>query len=433
MAPLAELDAVALAVSGGSDSMALMVLTARWRDRFARDSCPHIVVLSLDHGLRQESSEDCERVKFWAGLRGFAHTTLRWEEPKPESGIQNAARNARYHLMATWCKKHGVDHLVTAHTHDDQAETVLMRLARGTGIDGLAGMAPVSRLNGLTILRPLLKVSRDWLRDVLVAVGQPWIEDPSNADSRFERVRLRNIWPQLEALGMTRKALLRTAMRARAASTALETIAVKFLVENVRLWDGGFCTVEPSCLSDMPEEIVLRMMQIVLAQVSGMTHLPRHEALKRVTDWVIGEHSGALTVFGCLVARRRRWIFVVREIGRMSSLPVMLSPGHDIIWDRRFRVGLAGRDMASGLKIWSIAPLGRDGRAQLKSKETVRRMPAFVAYPLPALWRGKRLIAVPHLGYNASPTVAVNTEFLRTHPMRKMPLWRVVDGHHNGF
>jgi len=170
---------VALAVSGGSDSIAMMRLAADW----ARTNHPGLVlsVLTVDHGLRPEATGEAVRVGQWAAEMGLPHQLLRWtDEPKPVSGIQARARAARYGLMAAWCRSNEAGALLTAHTLDDQAETVLMRLSRTMSPESLAGIHPVGGWEGLPLLRPLLRVRRQALRDWLASVGQAWIDDPSN-------------------------------------------------------------------------------------------------------------------------------------------------------------------------------------------------------------------------------------------------------------
>ena len=186
--PLLSYDHLALAVSGGSDSVALMVLAARWVQSQA--DAPNVTVLTVDHGLRPASAEEAAQVGRWARALGLDHAILGWRGAKPSSGLQAAAREARYALMSDWCLEHGAAAIVTAHTANDQAETVMMRLARGSGVDGLAGMMRET-LAPWPVLRPLLGVTRARLRAVLTAAGHDWIDDPSNDDTAFERIRMR--------------------------------------------------------------------------------------------------------------------------------------------------------------------------------------------------------------------------------------------------
>ncbi|MCP5371685.1 MAG: tRNA lysidine(34) synthetase TilS [Hyphomicrobiales bacterium] len=188
---------LAVALSGGADSLALTLLADAW----ARERRGRVTALTVDHGLRPDSGAEARTVAAWMAARGIAHQVLPWTGPKPAAGVQAAARTARLALLAGRCRELGILHLLLAHHLDDQAETVLMRLGRGSGPDGLAAMAPVLAAAETRLLRPLLTVPGARLRALLAAAGQGWIEDPSNADTRFERVRLRRRLAQRRATG----------------------------------------------------------------------------------------------------------------------------------------------------------------------------------------------------------------------------------------
>jgi tRNA(Ile)-lysidine synthetase, N-terminal domain len=225
----------ALAVSGGADSVALMHLVRRWMRRAevpsklpdGRDS---VVVVTVDHGLRPQSAEDARRVTEQARRLGYRAATLKWEGEKPRTGIQEAARSERYRLLQSFVVEEAGEprSLVTAHHQDDQAETLLMRLARGSGIDGLAGMRPRSEAHGLVVVRPLLGMPKARLLVTLEAAGETWIEDPSNESEKFERVRWRNAQPALAALGLTSESVALSARRLARARDALERAADEF-------------------------------------------------------------------------------------------------------------------------------------------------------------------------------------------------------------
>ena len=189
---------LALAVSGGSDSMALLRLVAAWRNE------RYVTVLTVDHGLRPDSAKEALQVSAWCMGLGLPHVTLAWQGPKPATGLQVKARAVRYDLMTDWCRAHGVAWLLTAHTMDDQAETVLMRLVRTTSFDSLSGIPEMGEWKGIGLFRPLLGERREGLRAFLNHLGQPWIDDPSNADERFERVRIRKALPMLAELSSNR-------------------------------------------------------------------------------------------------------------------------------------------------------------------------------------------------------------------------------------
>jgi tRNA(Ile)-lysidine synthase len=172
---------IAVAVSGGPDSLALTILADRW----ARERGGQLTALTVDHRLRPESAHEARIVGEWLAGRGIAHHVLVWDEAKPKTGIQEAARAARYRLLAGWCRAQGCLHLLTAHHREDQVETHLIRRRAGSGADGLAGMSAVREMAGLRLVRPLLAVPKARLIAALEGEGQPFISDPSNLNPDF--------------------------------------------------------------------------------------------------------------------------------------------------------------------------------------------------------------------------------------------------------
>jgi tRNA(Ile)-lysidine synthase len=264
-ADLSDHPALVLAVSGGPDSTALLVLAARWRKALRRG--PKLVAITIDHGLRPESRREAAAVKRLAQSLGVSHQTLRWTGRKPSTGLQQAARLARYRLLAAAATKAGARHVVTAHTLDDQAETVLIRLARGSGIGGLAAMArsapvPVEGASGISIVRPLLGVPKARLVATLRKAGIPYAEDPTNLDMRFTRARLRAAMPALEREGLVPQRLALLAKRARRADAALEAAVAQAVTELApEPWPRlGPITFPAGRYADLPSEVALRLL-----------------------------------------------------------------------------------------------------------------------------------------------------------------------------
>src|ERR1700675_120844 len=170
--------AIVLAISGGPDSVALMWLMARWRRAFTRG--PRLIAVTVDHGLRTEAAREARDVKRLAKSLDLPHQTLRWTGPKPRTGLPAAARAARYRLLAQAARKHGATHVLNAHTRDDQAETLLMRMVRGSGIAGLAAMARESEREGVVLARPFLNVSKSRLIATLAKADIGYADDPTN-------------------------------------------------------------------------------------------------------------------------------------------------------------------------------------------------------------------------------------------------------------
>src|SRR6202166_1258528 len=215
--------AIVLAVAGGPDSIALMWLAARWRRALARG--PRLLAVTVDHGLRAEAAAEARDVKRLARTLDLPHRTLRWSGTKPKTGLPAAARAARYRLLAQAARAAGATHILTAHTRDDQAETLLMRMLRGSGIAGLAAMARESERDGLLLARPLLEVPKSRLVATLKKARIGFADDPTNRDVRFTRPRLRTLMPALAAEGGDARNLARLAARLARANAAVEVLA----------------------------------------------------------------------------------------------------------------------------------------------------------------------------------------------------------------
>jgi tRNA(Ile)-lysidine synthase len=268
LAPLSRFPRVALAVSGGPDSVALMHLAAAQCQ--ARDGGPALSVLTVDHGLRAVSREEAERVGRMAASLGLPRAILVWEnEGARSASFQARARAARYDLMAAYCHAHDIPALVTAHTLDDQAETFLMRLKRGSGLDGLAAIPERGAWAGIAVIRPLLEVPKARLVATLEAAGISFVSDPSNGDPRFERARVRGGADALAALGLTSEALALSARRLRRARAALDDIAQDFLAANSEISEAGYAVIDRQALEVAPHEIALRALSQLIGAVGG--------------------------------------------------------------------------------------------------------------------------------------------------------------------
>ena len=284
---LEDLPGFVVAVSGGPDSTALLLLAARWAKRLKKP--PRLLAVTIDHGLRAEAKAEAAAVKRLARQFDVPHRTLRWRGVKPASGLQEAAREARYGLLAQAVARAGLAHVLTAHTLDDQAETVLFRLARGSGLTGLAGMAPVALLPGIErhdrifLVRPLLGVPKSRLIATLRAARIAFGEDPSNSDPRFTRARLRGVMPALAREGLDAHGLSRLAARMRRAETALEfAVAAAHAALAPPPWpDRGPIAFERTSFAELPAEVALRLLgrAITHAGDEGPVELGKLEAL----------------------------------------------------------------------------------------------------------------------------------------------------------
>jgi tRNA(Ile)-lysidine synthase len=300
--------ALVLAVSGGPDSIALMWLAARWRSTLSRG--PRLVAVTVDHGLRAEAAREARQVKRLARALKLQHRTMRWTGAKPGSGLPAAARAARYRLLANAAQESGATHILTAHTRDDQAETLLMRLFRGSGIAGLAAMAPQSERDGVRLARPFLNIPKSQLVATLQKARIAFADDPTNRDMNFTRPRIRAVMPLLAAEGGDARNLARLASRLGRANVAIEVLvdgAERYLALRDRqaaslkaraVLSGETAvgkTFEAAAFAAMPEEIRLRLLLRAIDRVGheGPAELGKVEALLSVLD-----HAQAKTHFG---------------------------------------------------------------------------------------------------------------------------------------
>jgi tRNA(Ile)-lysidine synthase len=376
---------VALAVSGGSDSTALMWLVARWAGALVHP--PKISVLTVDHGLRPEAAGECARVADWAKALRLAPHILTWKGPKPESGLQAGARALRYALLTDWCRAHQASLLVTGHTLEDQAETLLMRLARGSGIRGLSAMRS-DETGDILLERPLLKVRRAHLRATLEAAGHPWIDDPSNEDRRFERVRLRKALPMLAELGLTAEALARSAERLGRALQPIDGLVREFVDRHVDIRPEGFALVDKVGFHKLDDEIAIGVLERLLGHLGGGDEPPRLMAVEAFHHWLRRGDARSRTLAGCRIAQRQRHLLIGREAGRISATPVDIAAGESLLWDNRFEVTIAGAD--APCQILPVKGLKLDRNPHI---------PAFVQESLPAILIGGEVVAVPGLGF----------------------------------
>lgn len=400
---------VAVGVSGGADSLALIHFVHAW----SRDRGGQATALIVDHGLRPESAGEAARLRQALAASGIEQRILRWRGPKPRSNVHAAARRARYDLMGHWCTGAGVLHLALAHHLDDQAETLLLRLGRGSGLDGLAAMAAIREMPGFRLLRPLLGVPKSRLAATLTVRRRSWIEDPSNTDPSFARVRLRGLLPALDSEGLTVARLAAAAAHLGRARAALERSVARLLARAVELHPAGFAWVDPGPLFAAPDEVALRALARVLMIVGGQAYTPRFARLRRLRDRIsVGLESG-LTLAGCRIMPRRGRLLFAREPARIAEQP--LQPGRGMIWDGRFEVNL-GRSASPRRGALSMAPLGAAGWRSLRTAAPTLGAPPIPAparAALPALRDALGIVAVPHLGYQIAGAARLNSRNCR--------------------
>lgn len=385
---------LAVAVSGGADSLCLAMLLKETRP---------VTALIVDHGLRSRSSDEAQLTADRLTALKIECKVLEWRHDQmPAANIQAAAREARYGLMSKWCNDHQIQFLCTAHHMDDQAETLMLRMARGSGVYGLAGMAGTRELGqGVTLVRPLLAYPKSRLVATLEAQKLDWVEDPSNQSEKFDRVKIRNLLADPPLEGFRADRLAATAQRMRRSREALEFYQRQWLSIAAEFFDAGYALLDKSKFNDVPEDIYLRALNSVIQFSGGGDYAPRFEKLIRLAGAIISDDFKGHTLSGVKFAPfADDRILVTREISAMEPEKAINKETH---WDGRF-VAEATKNMQKHNLL--IGPLGDAGREFIMDsiadlEESALMVPKQVLPTLPAIFEGERLIAVPHVGYKA--------------------------------
>lgn len=384
--------AVGVAVSGGSDSVALLQLLVA--------ACPAgstVSAVTINHDLRVEAAEEARFVARLCDKLGAEHSVLFWDHGAIAGNVPDAARRARYGLMAGWAHARGISRVMLGHTMDDQAETVLMGLARGAGLDGLCGMRPWWDIDAVRFERPLLSVTRADLRAYLGRVGVAWVDDPTNEDVQYQRVRARQALALLRPLGVTVTGLAEVAQNLGAARQAL-VAGLAEVAAQVARQEVGCLHLDRSALLALPDDMLRRLLIAAIRWVSGADYAPRADATVRLQ--VAIRQGRDATLWGCRIRVDDGIVRVMREPRAVAD--VVCAP--DELWDGRWRlegpsdVGLEVRALsAEGLRAckgWRTTGHGRD--------------PLIVS---PAIWRGDDLVAAPLAGFSNGWTARIDAGF----------------------
>lgn len=388
---------IGLAVSGGGDSMAMLWLIAPW----AKANGIAVSAATVDHRLRPEAAAEARLVALACEDLGVPHATLRWDGWSGQGNLQAAAREGRRDLLTGWASSRGVEVVLLAHTRDDQAETFLMRLARGSGVDGLAAMSVDWQERGLRWMRPLLTETRTDLRAYLQRHGRAWIEDPSNSNDDFLRVRARSALAALEPLGIDSRRISRTAFVLSWGSEALNHIAVE-AAERIAVLQGGDVGFSRGEFEKLPVETRGRLAAAAIQWVSSTTYRPRLASLLETVLWASPKRT---TLQGTLIRRRGLGgdarIVIGREpraASRAASAPTTA------LWDGRWHLrGPHAPDL-------EVRMLGEAGIALCpRWRESDLERSSVLASP--AVWRGTALVAAPLAGWPEGWTAETVPDF----------------------
>lgn len=317
LARQSQASGVVLAVSGGPDSTSLMHFSARMA---SFGTMVPVVVATVDHGLRPEAHQEAETVAGWARKLGLTHRILVWHGSKPTTRIQEIAREERYRLLIDLAQEVGASHILTGHTLDDQAETVLMRLLRGSGVTGLAGMKAETSRQGIVIARPWLSFSKRRLVATCTAEAWPFLNDPSNSNMSFARVRLRHLLPMLEQEGLTPERLATFSRRMARAEEALSAQAEAAFTQSLMESRPDLLVLNGQVLQREPHEIVVRVILKAIEHVLGQNQAWKPPRLEPVED--LATHlRGANLEQGCFSRNLAGALLRMHPDGRLTITP----------------------------------------------------------------------------------------------------------------
>lgn len=370
---------IGVAVSGGGDSVALLHLLKE------SQLSTEIRAVTVDHSLRAESLEEARWVGKACARVGIQHEILSWRDWDGVGNLQDAARTARYRLIEDWARSNQISVVAFGHTRDDIAETFLMRLARQSGIDGLAAMRSSSMRGGITLWRPMLNLRRDELRSYLTQSDIDWLEDPSNDDLRFERVKIRKFLPSLEEIGLDVESLAIVAEQIADSRSFLADLTLDAAQKNARI-EGRDVLFERDHFLDQHPEVQRRLLISALRFVSGSAYPPRRTAMAGLRKSIFEGKDMALQ--GCLISTDRNEIRVIRELAAAQG---SFARGCDL-WDGfwQFTGGMELADLR-------VSALGARGLAQIKNWRDSGR-PRKSLLVSPALWRDDEVVSAPLAG-----------------------------------
>ena len=384
---------IGVGVSGGGDSLALLLLSAEWATKNNRI----VKAVTIDHGLRTESASECEYVKKIASDLAIEHTTLKWID-KPLGNLQNSARNARHALLLNWTEINKLSLVLLGHTLDDNAETIMIKLIRGSGIDGLAGISKKRKINGLVIFRPLLTSRREELRQYLWLKNIPWIDEPSNFDVRFDRIKVRKLLPKLLDIGLTPHKLVTLASHMDRAKYALDSEVLRFARKHVHQKSWGDLEIILDEFSVIPKEYQFRLLSSALRWISGKVYRPRFRSLERVLNAIGSERIQlGMCLMGCIIKCKGGRLILSREFSAIAHPALVVES--KFLWEKKWLLEVD----IKRLEFAVVGPLGKKGLEQIECNKSYSVPPAALICSV-AMFESGQVSCLPIISYGSGLT-----------------------------
>ncbi len=420
--PFESSPSLAIALSGGPDSLALALLLNRW----VKKNSGTLFAVTVDHGLRSESAKESQTVAGWMQKRSIQHAILKWAGEKPLTHLQEKARKARHTLLERYCQDHQIQHLFFAHHREDQVETFLLRFLQKSGVDGLSAMSSLSEGPFVRKLRPLLKIPKERIYATLEDFEQPFLEDPSNENFKFRRVQLRAQKEGFEALGMSGDVIESIIEKSSWVRESLEKETIKALFEIVSVSKLGYATLDLKKFRTCSFEIARRVLERVVLMIGGKSYGPRWESLIPLVKLLqkAAQSSLVKTLNGVLLKKKHDILFLLKEPDNLQKINLLAEIDADakvegfMIWKGRFLIEILQSDdqkipkkIPKKIQGRSLQPLGKKGVLFLKHQGILteerrivdKKVPQGVyddiLATLPALWENDDLLSVPHLDW----------------------------------
>lgn len=415
MAPFAPFETapqLAVGCSGGPDSMALTFLTAEW----AAARGGNVTALIVDHGIRENSREEAKYVaSVLAGEKIHAVILTRTGEPI-QTSVQDTARRSRYALLTDWCRNAGVLHLLLAHHREDQAETVILRQRRKSGDFGLAGMPGVRETAAVRIIRPLIPVSKQVLRNTIDARAVPFVQDPSNEDRKFARVRVRQdaSHNMQDAFGIS--------IAAGNARRGLDVDTSQLLGRTCRVFDEGYAVLKLPPLLEAGDFLAKRSIVQTVSAIGGHEYGPRSQRAENL--WIAikqGKIGKGRTLAGCRIVPHNNDLLICREPHQIADRQPMR---REMIWDNRFCIRMGGE--IDGISVEKMGKMPIRVIEDTAFRKQMRKIPPYVRPSLPVVRKGNALVSIPHIGLNGGCPVEI--AFLPKNTVTSAPFQFASDG-----
>ena len=308
---------IVVAVSGGSDSLAMTLLSHNW----AKLNNIKMVALTVDHNLRKNSAREALKVHKWLEKYGIEHHILTYTGEIPTSNIEAVARNYRYKMLFDYCHKNDVKCLFVAHNADEQTETFFLNLSRGSGVYGLCGMPKIQVRGDLSIVRPMLCYSKAEIKAYLKTNRQKWVEDPSNKDNKYKRVRIRKLKKLIDTLELSNERIANTLENMRRAREAIDFFVNDFIFKSIVKREKESIILSPKLFAIYPEEVVIRAISKIIQELSYKSYPARFENLKNLYDKIVNQTLGnGATLSNLKISTKKDgMIFIEKEKSRYKK------------------------------------------------------------------------------------------------------------------